>query len=431
MRTTPLSRDELARIPEFIEQWTRIGLSTMPIDHPQAEGALCRLYAAAGLAEPAVVWAPCPMTAMLSAIVYTAIRATGREAEARDQRALAAIVDRIIRFALIAVIPPSAHRRIGLGVEAVVASALRLGVRDNSRFDAVFAINDARQAALDRRLEAALGPALQKRLRALLIEPIRTGPVLNLRALLESALNAVEQGVVGIRTRLAAWAYFGAPLWVAYAAEMDYLNRVIGVRLDRSFIDPVADCGLFWMLNGICFAAERPTHLNRDGAGDLHCEVGPSIAYPSGWSWWHWHDIRVPQEVIEMPERITLDSIHDARRPELRRIMIERYRSGDRVHGVAAYLRDADARRLDRDPRFGTLWHLDSGDEAPTLMVEVTNRSPEADGTCRHFWLRVDPELRPILEDGGFGPSQRATARNAAASTFGLSGAEYAPEVET
>ena len=371
------------------------------------------------------------MTAMLSAIVYTAIRATGREAEADDKKALAGMVDRIIRFALIAIIPPSAHRRIGLGVEEVVASALRLGVRDNSRFDAVFAINDARRAALDRVLEAALAPALQKRLRALLIEPIRTGPVWSLRAILESALNAVEQGVVGIRTRIAGWAYFGAPLWVAYAAQMDYLNRVIGVRLDRSFIDAVADCGLFWMLNGISFAAERPTHLNRDGAGDLHCEVGPSIAYPSGWSWWHWHDIRVPQQVIEMPETITLEGIHDARRPELRRIMIERYRSGDRVHGVAAYLRDADARRLDRDPRFGTLWHLDSGHEAPTLIVEVVKHTPEPDGTCRHFWLRVDPELRPILEDGSFGAPQDATARNAVASTFGLSGAEYAPEVET
>jgi hypothetical protein len=431
MRTAPLTPGELARIPEFIEHWTRIGLSTTPVEHPQAERALCRLYTAAGLAEPAVVWASCPMTAMLSAIVYTAIRATGREAEVRNERALAAIVDRIIRYALIAIIPASAHRRIGSAVEAVVASALRLGASNDSGFDAVFAINDARRAALDRRLAAALAPALQKRLRALLLEPIRLGPVWGLRAILESALNAVEQGVVGIRARLAGWAYFGAPLWVAYAAEMDYLNRVLGIRLDRSFIDAVADCGLFWMLNGISFAAERPTHLNRDGAGDLHCEVGPSIAYPSGWSWWHWHDIRVPQEVIEMPETITLEAIHHARSPELRRIMIERYRMGDRVHGVAAYLRDADARRLDRDRRFGTLWHLDTAEAAPTLMVEVANHTPEPDGTCRHFWLRVDPDLRPILEDGGFGAPQAVTARNAVASTFGLSGAEYAPDVET
>ena len=43
----------------------------------------------------------------------------------------------------------------------------------------------------------------------------------------------------------------------------------------------------------------------------------------------------------------------------------------------------------------------------------------------------VDPELRPILGSGGFGPPQPLTARHAVASTFGMSGEEYRPEVET
>ena len=75
---------------------------------------------------------------------------------------------------------------------------------------------------------------------------------------------------------------------------------------DRSFIDAVESCGLFWILDGICFAAERPSYANRDEAGQLHCGVGPAIAYPSGWSWWQWHGIEVPQMVIEEPERITV-----------------------------------------------------------------------------------------------------------------------------
>ena len=57
-------------------------------------------------------------------------------------------------------------------------------------------------------------------------------------------------------------------------------------------------------------------------------------------------------------------------------------------------------------------------------------RSPEPDGAYRYL-LRVDPELQPVLGPGSFGAPQRATARNAVASAFGLSGAEYAPEVET
>jgi hypothetical protein len=78
------SPDELARIPEFIDKWTRIGLSTIPVDYPRAERALCRLYAGAGLAEPAVVWAPCPMTAMLSHSAAGRILLFGGSTRRRD-----------------------------------------------------------------------------------------------------------------------------------------------------------------------------------------------------------------------------------------------------------------------------------------------------------------------------------------------------------
>jgi hypothetical protein len=180
------------------------------------------------------------------------------------------------------------------------------------------------------------------------------------------------------------------------------------------------------MLDGICFASERPTHINCDEAGHLHCEIGPALAYPTGWSWWHWHGVRVPQSIIEEPRRITVEAIKGVREPTLRRVMIERYRHGEETHGIAAYLRDADALRLDQDPVFGTLLQLAVAGE-PTLVVEVVNRSPEPDGTYRHFFLNVHPELRPMLLDRSFGPPQRLTARNAVASTFGLSGRNTRP----
>jgi hypothetical protein len=78
MRARRLTPTERARIPEFIEKWIAIGLSSTPVDHLQAERALCQLYVSAGLAEPQIVWVPCPMTAMLSAIVFTTIRAKGQ-----------------------------------------------------------------------------------------------------------------------------------------------------------------------------------------------------------------------------------------------------------------------------------------------------------------------------------------------------------------
>jgi hypothetical protein len=223
---------------------------------------------------------------------------------------------------------------------------------------------------------------------------------------------------------------FGAPRWLGTAALIDYVNRVLKLPLDGRFLDTVECCALFWTLDGLCFAAERPSYFNWDEAGQLHSEVGPSVAYPSGWSRWHWHGVRVAQNVIEAPETITVAAIHAAE-PQARRVMIERYRAGERVSGIPAYLRDSGARLLDRDPNFGTLWRIDADlAAAPMLMLEVENRSPELDGTYRHFLLRVDPELRP-LRRGGFGKWQPLTARNAVASSFGLTGAEYAPHIET
>src|SRR4051794_9639705 len=217
MRAKPLTPEELARIPEFVERWSRIGLATAPIDHTAAELAIARLYAAAWLAAPRIVWAPCPLTAQLGAIVYTAIRATGREAEASDRKVLAGIVERMIQFALLATSPASAHRGQRRAVEEAVATALQFATPCSGGFDAVYLIEDARRAGLDRVVASALAPVLRKQLRQVVMEPVRAGPVRLLRWLVQPALNAVQQGVRGLRTRLAACAYFGAPLWVPYA----------------------------------------------------------------------------------------------------------------------------------------------------------------------------------------------------------------------
>jgi len=57
-----------------------------------------------------------------------------------------------------------------------------------------------------------------------------------------------------------------------------------------------------------------------------------------------------------------------------------------------------------------------------------SNRTPEPNRSCKHRFLRVDPQLRPMLSDGSFGPPQLLKARNAVASIFGLTGATYEPE---
>ena len=61
----------------------------------------------------------------------------------------------------------------------------------------------------------------------------------------------------------------------------------------------------------------------------------------------------MPHSVIEEPERITVEAIERVQSPALRRVMIERYRHGHEIRGVAAYLRDAALGGSTRTPASG------------------------------------------------------------------------------
>lgn len=427
MRMTPQRR---ARIPNLVREWTAIGAAAGPLDHRAAERAIGEFYRAAGLAAPRVVWAPCPLSAFLSTIVYTAIRATGLEAETRNATYRAAFVERMIRNALIAQVPPAMHDRIQSAVVETVGAALRPRHLTGSGLAADCTICEALCVGFYARRSRWFEPAVEQTLQRLLVAPIRAALRDDWRGLVDPTLSPIENGIKG-KTLQAARARFGSTIWIGFAAQQDYRARVLGLPVDRSLLAAIASCGYFWALDDVSFAAERPVFVNRDVAGRLHCEVGPSFSFASGSNRWHWHGVGVPQYVVEDPARITIPAIERMGSPEIRRIMIERYRHGEAADGVAAFLRDAGAIRLDQDPVYGTLWRRDLPGAESILMVEVVNRSPEPDASYKHYVLRVDPQLRPLLPNGGFGLPQEPTARNAVASTFGLPGADYQPEIET
>jgi hypothetical protein len=177
--------------------------------------------------------------------------------------------------------------------------------------------------------------------------------------------------------------------------------------------------GYYWALKGVCFATQRPTHINRDSEGRLHNETGQSIGYETGWGLWHIHGVQVPQLIVERPHEITVEMIDAEENAEVRRVMMNRY-------SLARYLKDSGAERLDHDERWGTLYRRQIADDEPLVMVEVVNRSPEPDGSFRHYTLRVAPDCRPLFADGRASKPQPLTALNAVASTFGMTGRKYA-----
>jgi hypothetical protein len=155
----------------------------------------------------------------------------------------------------------------------------------------------------------------------------------------------------------------------------------------------------------------------QDGRWQLHCEDGPAMAFGDGYAIHAVHGVRVPGWMIEHPDRLTAAHITKEPNAEIRRIMLTRF-------GEARYLDAIGATPLDASD-FGTLYQVPLTDDEPLTLVKVINATPEPDGSFKPYFLRVQPECRPMLADQTFGDAQELTALNAVASTFGLTGGEY------
>src|SRR5208337_1390196 len=153
--------------------------------------------------------------------------------------------------------------------------------------------------------------------------------------------------------------------------------------------------------------------------------------YSDGWGVYAWHGLRVPRQLIERPEELSIAAIDGEQNAELRRVMIERYTLERYVRdsGATVVHEDRDALGLPRRLLRKTLTEI--GD---VLLLDVQNSSLEPDGSRRSHLLPCHPALRPIPPAGfglPLGEPQALTCHNAVASTFYLRGEEYAPEVET
>jgi hypothetical protein len=179
-----------------------------------------------------------------------------------------------------------------------------------------------------------------------------------------------------------AWLEFGRQIGVKYQPKQE--SGLGGLRM-------LAGGGWWWPYEGFVILADRPSVVARDERGRLHRTDGPAVAYRDGYGLWAIHGVRVPQEVVEAPETLTAERILGEPNAEVRREMMKR-------HGYEKFLRAAGAKLIheDTDP-FGfprRLHRVELPDDEPLHMVEMTNSTPEADGSRKVYMLRVDPGAR-------------------------------------
>jgi hypothetical protein len=360
-----LSEPQRAALATHGDRWARLRQSTAPGDRAEAEDGVRKAYAAAGLAPPRqIAWGGGPCE-----IARQWVRARGKTGESVRQL----VVDMVRRRAEAAV-----DRAIGLAVRTALIDEPRL-----SRLPPFCATIDEEVLSACERVR----PPLRTRLRGLVtLSSLRSPP-----SFAASSFGVHSVPVLGV---------------------LEYLHDVCDLRSHTRSL-----AGLWqiarnasWMVahEDICWLSDRPARLEIDANGRLHRANGPALSYRDGWSIYAWKGIAVPEWIIERPELIDVRRISTALDPQVRRCMID-------IFTPARFVAEGGALRVSQDET-GVLWRQRWRWEAWTA-VEVTNGSPEPDGTYKHYFLQVPATVR--------------SAREGVAWTYGLPEQRYRPIVRT
>jgi hypothetical protein len=191
--------------------------------------------------------------------------------------------------------------------------------------------------------------------------------------------------------------------WLAFYDTLGRLGMQDIVEPMTGMMEVAKQQGWWWPLTDVAVITDRPTVLNRNANGELHCTDGPAISFSDGWSVWAINRIIVTKQIVEAPETLTIKQIVDESNAEIKRLMLERY-------GMENFIRNSGAQKLDQSD-YGILWKTDVGEDEPLVMVEVVCPS-----TDRVYMLRVPPTTE--------------RARDAVAWTFDLPPEQYSPEVQ-
>jgi len=175
--------------------------------------------------------------------------------------------------------------------------------------------------------------------------------------------------------------YQGGNMWAAWDSYLTAARDVLGLKLPqhdeyKHWENAAREGGFRIMHEEFCIVSNFPKTIKKDDQNRPHCDDGPSHEWRDGCKLYHIHGVRIPNWIMENPEKITPKTIDDEENSEVRRVMIEKF-------GTARYISEGGSKLVHQD-RFGALWRKELTDDEPILMVQVLNSTPEEDGSFTH-----------------------------------------------
>lgn len=225
-------------------------------------------------------------------------------------------------------------------------------------------------------------------------------------------------------------------MWSAWVSYVSFFRHVAGFSIDYSgwkhYESAAVHAGPRYMHEKFCIVSDRPEFIHRDDANRPHRIDGPHMRWRDGVELHYIHGVRVTSSITRGD--FTARDCLEQSNAEVRRVMIDKYNAGDSgrwMRGVGAPVISSDVDALGNPRR---LMRIELDGDEPYLMIEVTNSTPEPDGSLKLYTFRCHPELRPHSDRGMRHKDpkpQEINCQNAIASTYGFYGHEYVLAVET
>lgn len=418
-----LTPEQEALLPVYHQHWYAIGTCTEPADRPTAEESISWIYGKIGQKRPHFIWCESPMQACITIhLLHQGVAdqfAQAFEAARTAHEVRASMPKQRWSFRVPPFSPP------GKPITEQCWKPLADKIQDHQPGEP----QTFRERSLQKALLLILHDVFSNTSQPLVWSPAGERELYDqIKRVFEKCAQTSKEDIkASIQTsvRESFWGQHEV-FWIAYYR---YCESVLGIQYDSESTEILAhheriarSAMWWWPYEGYCIVCDRPASVNMRN-GRLHNETGGAILFRDGWGVYAIDGVHVPSWLIDEPERLTVELIEAMQNIEVRRIMIDRY-------GRDRYLMDSGAQEIHRDD-WGILYRKEQDGDEPLVMVKVVNATPEADGTFRDYFVRVHPELRPLLGQGRLGEPQEMTARNAVASTFRKRGKEYHPEHET
>jgi len=385
-----LTPEQIARFPEFIDRWTKIGLCTDPANRSEAEKGIIQAYKIVGKPAPKIVWCRSPLSQGLTRALVFGLKGGRASVGASVWASVWASVRDSVRASVGASVGASVSASVTASVRASVVDSAWASVRDSVWASVWASVVDSVGASVVDSVGASVGASV----------------VDSVRASVSASVTA--------SVRDSVWASGYGQHDASWLAFYEYFK--LACSLDK---ETIKLCGLWqiaknagWFLphEKLCWISERHNILNRDERGRLHSGNSVALAYPDGWGIYAFHGVRIPEYVIMQPEKITADDVLTERNAEIARVKLERLT-------VPNFITQSKAQTIDHDtdrqgyPR--NLLSIDIPNDPDRYLKVVQVTCPS---TKRDYMLRVPPVIKTCAE--------------AVAWTFNMPAKDYAPMVE-